>query len=409
MNSLGSVRNRAGAFPRCFIVIVAVLSALLSVQIFAAQESHKPLGEKEVIDLLTNDVPPPRVAELAEQFGISFQVTSSVELKLKGAGATDDLIEALRQLSPKQVAPPASKPPSPTSAAPVLEITSSPGDAQVYVDDEPVGTTSPEGRLKLTTFAPGEHKVRVSHAGYRDIEQMAQLVAGQTASVSASLEPVQQSNPPAAPPPSTASSEGESTLPPGTLGLFLTPTEGGEEGMSVGAVVPGSPADSAGLRPGDIVLSVGSQLIKNAQDVTNVLAGHRKGDKVEVTFKNSTGVQTRSVQLAGPAILAGLVRFRVNHDHGSSYCTGWMTIIGGRIVYVGDRPSAAGVPVHSFSFATGDIRQVARNPFYLAIFAGFHIRLKDGTNMNFVEVNAKGVAQRPEQLIEAIRRARAQD
>jgi PEGA domain/PDZ domain len=377
-----------------------MLLALLALQSFAAPESHKPLGEKEVVDLLVNDVPPPRVGELAKQFGISFQVTLSVEQRLRDAGATDALIETLRQLAPKQAAPP-------TASAPVMVIESSPGKAQVYIDDEPVGTTSPEGRLKLTKFAPGEHRVRVTHAGFRDFEQKAQLTAGQTTSVLADLEPAQQSNPPAAEPPPAASSESDSTRPPGTLGLFLTPTQGGEEGMSVGAVVKGSPADSLGLRPNDTVLSIGGQLIKSAQDLSTVMAGHREGDKVELTFRNSKGVQTRSVQLAGPGILAGLIRYRVNHDHGSSYCTGWMTIVGGRILYVGDVPSAAGVPVHSFSFAVSDVKDAKRNPFYLAVFGAFHIRLKDGTNLNFVVVNSKGQPQPPEQLIDALHQAGA--
>jgi tRNA A-37 threonylcarbamoyl transferase component Bud32 len=53
---------------------------------------------------------------------------------------------------------------------PVLEITSDPPGAQVFVDDAPVGRTDPEtGRLRLTTLEPGRHRVRFSASGRDDL------------------------------------------------------------------------------------------------------------------------------------------------------------------------------------------------------------------------------------------------
>ena len=67
-------------------------------------------------------------------------------------------------------------------------IESNPGQSQVYVDDEPVGTTSPEGRLKLTRFAAGQHHVRVSQSGYQEYEETVSLTAGQVTTVAATLQ-----------------------------------------------------------------------------------------------------------------------------------------------------------------------------------------------------------------------------
>jgi hypothetical protein len=79
------------------------------------------------------------------------------------AGATDELLSLLRRLAPKTA---------------TLLIESSPGGAHVYVDDEPWGTTSTEGRLKLTTLSPGQHRVRLSLDGYKDDSRDVALAAG---------------------------------------------------------------------------------------------------------------------------------------------------------------------------------------------------------------------------------------
>ena len=53
---------------------------------------------------------------------------------------------------------------------PVLELTTQPPGAQVFVDDEPVGRTDPEtGRLRLTRLQPGRHRLRLSAQGHDDL------------------------------------------------------------------------------------------------------------------------------------------------------------------------------------------------------------------------------------------------
>lgn len=72
----------------------------------------------------------------------------------------------------------------------ILLVQSAPGGAKVYVDDEPMGTTSPAGRLKLP-LKPGKHSVRVSLAGFMDWERGATLEAGRIVNVTAELVAVQ--------------------------------------------------------------------------------------------------------------------------------------------------------------------------------------------------------------------------
>jgi hypothetical protein len=62
------------------------------------------------------------------------------------------------------------------AGSPVLEITSVPPGAAVFVDDEPVGRTDPEtGRLRLRALRPGRHRVRLSLEGHDDLMQAIDL------------------------------------------------------------------------------------------------------------------------------------------------------------------------------------------------------------------------------------------
>jgi hypothetical protein len=65
-------------------------------------------------------------------------------------------------------------------ARPILVVQSAPGGVQVYVDDELLGTTSPEGRLKISTLKPGKHTLRVSLGGASYGEGQFSLVAGKS-------------------------------------------------------------------------------------------------------------------------------------------------------------------------------------------------------------------------------------
>ncbi len=396
-----------------------------------AQRSGKPLTKDDVIGLLTGDVPPDRVAQVARDQGITFPMTRATEKDLRDAGADDHLIEVLRGLAPKPAGPsqteePAAPPRS--SGPPVLMIVAQPGGAQVYIDDEPVGSTSSEGRLKLSRLSAGSHRVRFSLRGYMDFEQDVTLQAGQTTNVSATLEARQA----AQPPPSSGStpSGGNDHA---TMGLMMSrtlPADG--KGVMISDVVPGGPADQAGLRAGYTLYDISGHRITSPREVQEALATLRPGSVAAVTYSDGTAVRTVSVHLVSRASLppsgssqgtqgasgsaatpgtepnvprSPVVSFLVEHDHGQSgrtFCVGMMIIGNGRLQY---RTTNG---VHSFDVALSDIREVKKNAVYLMAIGAFHVRLKKGTNNNFVVVNAQGLAQPPDPLLEAVDRAMSQ-
>ena len=71
----------------------------------------------------------------------------------------------------------------------LLDLTSDPGDVQVYINDEPRGMTSAEGHEVLRLPA-GKYRLRLSLPGYKDFVQDLTLAAGQKQGVTARLETV---------------------------------------------------------------------------------------------------------------------------------------------------------------------------------------------------------------------------
>jgi len=71
----------------------------------------------------------------------------------------------------------------------ILSITSDPGDVQVYVNDEPRGMTSAEGR-EVLRMPPGTYRLRLSLPGYKDFEQQVTLVSAKEQDVTAKMETV---------------------------------------------------------------------------------------------------------------------------------------------------------------------------------------------------------------------------
>jgi S1-C subfamily serine protease len=68
-------------------------------------------------------------------------------------------------------------------------------------------------------------------------------------------------------------------------------------GAGVTQVTPGSPADQAGLQPGDIITKIGSVAVGNAGDLTTALTQYGPGMSVAVEYVRKNQPQTAQVTL----------------------------------------------------------------------------------------------------------------
>jgi S1-C subfamily serine protease len=66
-------------------------------------------------------------------------------------------------------------------------------------------------------------------------------------------------------------------------------------GALVGKVAPGSPAERAGLQPGDIITGIGLRTIANAQGVEDAIASVEPGARLPVTYQRGERQVTREV------------------------------------------------------------------------------------------------------------------
>ena len=87
------------------------------------------------------------------------------------------------QLRPESSQPPEKKP----AARPSRIVVETLPDAEVYLDDERQGQTSPAGRLVIGNVKPGQHTLRVTLSGKKDYEEKVTVEAGKDANVTAAL------------------------------------------------------------------------------------------------------------------------------------------------------------------------------------------------------------------------------
>jgi len=80
------------------------------------------------------------------------------------------------------------------------------------------------------------------------------------------------------------------------LGVSVTPAEGG--GAEVAAVEEGSPAAEAGLRPGDVIIKMGQNVITDSDDLVAAVQSRNVGDRVEITYRRGGSEHTTTVTLA---------------------------------------------------------------------------------------------------------------
>ena len=66
------------------------------------------------------------------------------------------------------------------------------------------------------------------------------------------------------------------------LGSIPDMSAAGAQGLRLSGVRPGSPADSAGLKAGDVVVEFGGKEVTDLQSYSDALYSHRPGEEVDV-------------------------------------------------------------------------------------------------------------------------------
>jgi S1-C subfamily serine protease len=87
----------------------------------------------------------------------------------------------------------------------------------------------------------------------------------------------------------------------GTGGTGGTGSTGGgftTAGVVVTSVVPGSPADAAGLQPGDVITQIDSQTVNSPDEVNSALAAMHAGQQVVIQYQRGPFANTAQVTLA---------------------------------------------------------------------------------------------------------------
>jgi len=60
-----------------------------------------------------------------------------------------------------------------------------------------------------------------------------------------------------------------------------------ERGVLINEVMPGDPADKAGLKPGDVILKVGDREVRTPHDVQFAVLAYKPGDKIRLTISRN--------------------------------------------------------------------------------------------------------------------------
>ncbi len=86
------------------------------------------------------------------------------------------------------------------------------------------------------------------------------------------------------------------------LGVEVEENSYGGSGAVITSVVPGSPADAAGLTPGDLITSVGGRTVSSPAGLTTIVTTQKPGASVSATYVDQEGAtQTANLALAsGP-------------------------------------------------------------------------------------------------------------
>jgi putative serine protease PepD len=82
------------------------------------------------------------------------------------------------------------------------------------------------------------------------------------------------------------------------LGVSTTESVGGTAGALVASVKSGSPADSAGIRGGDVITNVDGKAVHGSGDLVAAIAAREPGESVRLTVRRGSDTHTLSARLA---------------------------------------------------------------------------------------------------------------
>ena len=91
----------------------------------------------------------------------------------------------------------------------------------------------------------------------------------------------------------------------------------GKTGALVASVVPGDPADQAGIKPKDIIINVNGQAVNSSRDLTSLTANLSVGDEVQVIILRNGKSKTLEVQIGKrPLTMASVSENRQKEKEG---------------------------------------------------------------------------------------------
>jgi hypothetical protein len=100
-----------------------------------------------------------------------------------------------------------------------LVVKTTPGETQVYLNDELKGMTSPEGEIRLPDLPPATYRLRVSLPGYQSFERPMTVEAGEAQTVYVTLVQKSAAVTPSAPQTVTPSAPSSPSLPAPSYGI----------------------------------------------------------------------------------------------------------------------------------------------------------------------------------------------
>jgi serine protease Do len=93
----------------------------------------------------------------------------------------------------------------------------------------------------------------------------------------------------------------------------------GKTGVLVAGVVPGDPADQAGIKPRDIITGVNGQAVNTSHDLTSLAANLGVGDKAKVTILRNGESKTLEVQVGKRPLTMASVSENVQKEKEGEY------------------------------------------------------------------------------------------